>query len=221
MALDLPGHGLSNTITPDYSLDTLIVDLTTFIEELNLKKIHVIGFSLGAALALKLAQNNQLHIKSLVLISGFSQVERSLESGLTKFKQKLEESYESFFEEAVQMVNTPDFILENKEIINELKAEKAKTASPESLIHIIDDLLKFDVSSKIDHLECPVLIISGREDMLCDLRQGEELYVSIKDSQWLIKDKVGHNILIPSLAEEISGDIGSFLEKIDYNRKIN
>ncbi len=153
MALDLPGHGLSSTISADYSLDSLILDLTIFLEELNLENIHVIGFSLGAALALKLARNNKLHIKSLVLISGFSQVEQKMESKLIKFKQKLEENYESFFDEGVQLVNTPDFVLENKEILNKLKAEKAKTASPESLIHIIENLLNFDVSSKLAYLK--------------------------------------------------------------------
>ncbi len=56
--------------------------------------------------------------------------------------------------------------------------------------------------------------------MLFDLHLGEKLYVSINNSQWFIKDDVGHNLLIPSLAEEISGDITNFLEKIIYIEKL-
>ncbi len=70
-ALDLPGHGASSKAVGDGSLATLDGSLTGFLEVLNLPRVHLVGHSVGAALATVAAADPVACTKvaSLTLIS--------------------------------------------------------------------------------------------------------------------------------------------------------
>ncbi|MBU4548016.1 MAG: alpha/beta hydrolase, partial [Euryarchaeota archaeon] len=181
----------------------------------GINKAHFIGFSWGCALVLKLACDAPHMVKSLILISGFSQVDQQMEARLNDFKEKLKESYEAFFDEAVQVVNTPRFLSENKIVLEEFKALKAKTASINSLISTIDAILDLNLTGELSKIKCPVLIISGSEDKLTGMGLAKIMQESLTDSRWIIIKGEGHNLFVPSWMNEIEGYIQEFLETRD------
>ena len=65
ICLDLPGHGRSETVQP-YALEVLVDELALALPE---QPCHLIGWSLGGAIALRLAEKYPNKIKSLVLIA--------------------------------------------------------------------------------------------------------------------------------------------------------
>jgi len=65
ICLDLPGHGRSENIQP-YALDVLVDELALALPE---QPCHLVGWSLGGALALRLAEKYPHKVKSLVLIA--------------------------------------------------------------------------------------------------------------------------------------------------------
>lgn len=67
-ALDLPGHGKSGKQVGDGSIAWLAGMVEKFLQEIDLSKVHLVGHSMGAAVALHLAANNDSTVKSLTLI---------------------------------------------------------------------------------------------------------------------------------------------------------
>ena len=68
-ALDLPGHGASYKKTDDFSAQTLAEALLSFLTQMSLSKVHLVGHSLGAAVAALAAASGRADIKTLTLIA--------------------------------------------------------------------------------------------------------------------------------------------------------
>jgi len=72
IAPDLRGFGDSSYNTPIKSLDDLSDDLYLLLKELNIKKVHIAGWSTGGAVILKLAAKHNDIIDKIVLIESAS-----------------------------------------------------------------------------------------------------------------------------------------------------
>ena len=68
-ALDLPGHGQSTKQLADPSLAGLAGALQAFMDALEIDEAHLVGHSLGAAVASRLACDTPARVRSLALIS--------------------------------------------------------------------------------------------------------------------------------------------------------
>jgi pyruvate dehydrogenase E2 component (dihydrolipoamide acetyltransferase) len=70
-ALDLPGHGASSKDVGDGSVATLASSLVGFVNELGLSRVHLVGHSMGAAVATMAAADPGVagKVASLTLIS--------------------------------------------------------------------------------------------------------------------------------------------------------
>lgn len=66
---DLPGFGASSRDLPDYSARAHADYLRQFLDALSLPRVHVVGYSLGGAVALELAQAAPERVRSLTLLS--------------------------------------------------------------------------------------------------------------------------------------------------------
>jgi pyruvate dehydrogenase E2 component (dihydrolipoamide acetyltransferase) len=67
-ALDLPGHGQSTKTLADPSGEGLVHVLETFMDTLGIAKAHLVGHSMGGALALRMARDHPGRVASLSLI---------------------------------------------------------------------------------------------------------------------------------------------------------
>ena len=68
-ALDLPGHGQSSKDVGDGSLEMLIGTLHDWLDVLGLPCVHLVGHSLGGAVALGMALQNPDRVRSCTLIA--------------------------------------------------------------------------------------------------------------------------------------------------------
>ena len=67
-ALDLPGHGQSTKKVDNPSLASMTSALKGFMEKLGIGKAHLVGHSMGAAIAMNLAASDPSKVASLTLI---------------------------------------------------------------------------------------------------------------------------------------------------------
>ena len=68
-ALDLPGHGGSSKVIAKPGLDALVTSVIEFMNELKLSKAHLVGHSMGGAVAAAIAIREPRLVRSLTLIS--------------------------------------------------------------------------------------------------------------------------------------------------------
>jgi pimeloyl-ACP methyl ester carboxylesterase len=78
-AVDPRGIGKSTKSSPPYSVEGWADDFAQLIDAFNFGPIHVLGSSLGGAMALALAVRHQDKVKSLMVVGGFSELDRATE----------------------------------------------------------------------------------------------------------------------------------------------
>ena len=69
IAVDLPGFGNSEKDVPDYSIYAHSKYLVEFLNKLEIKKAHFVGFSLGSGVALHTADDAPDRVKSLSMVA--------------------------------------------------------------------------------------------------------------------------------------------------------
>ena len=69
VALDLPGHGQSAVTLPEASVEALTGFVSAFLDGLGVEQAHLVGHSLGAAVAAQLALDQPERVAGLVLVA--------------------------------------------------------------------------------------------------------------------------------------------------------
>ncbi|HET9642950.1 MAG TPA: acetoin dehydrogenase dihydrolipoyllysine-residue acetyltransferase subunit [Burkholderiaceae bacterium] len=69
IALDLPGHGQSDVELPDASLSGLAGFVASFLDQLDVERVQVVGHSMGGAIAARLALDHPRRVTSLALVN--------------------------------------------------------------------------------------------------------------------------------------------------------
>jgi pyruvate dehydrogenase E2 component (dihydrolipoamide acetyltransferase) len=178
--IDLPGHGASSKNVGDGSLDRLAADVLAFMQVVGIGTAHLVGHSLGGAIAVSIALLRPERVESLVLIapSGFG-------PGLTQ----------DFLD---------GFVAETR--ARKLKAVlEYLVADPETISSaMVDDVLKFkrldgatdalraisahlaqggrqqvDLRAKLPTLTMPITIIWGEQDRIAPIAHADGLPGSV------------------------------------------
>ena len=160
ICLDLPGHGLSETVEP-YTLENITEALIAVMPE---NPVCILGWSLGATVALALTAYYPQRVNSLILLAGnprFVQEDNwaGVKSELLKdFANSLQLNCQQTLIRflALQVNQLPD----GKSILKELKEAIQECDSPaENVLQSGLDILKqADLREQLIALTCPVNI---------------------------------------------------------------
>jgi len=197
IAPDVRGHGDSGKPDMPYSIQQFSADLFAFFQKLEIHQAHLLGFSMGAAIAQQFVLDHPERVKSLILVSTFSHTDVHLHKAFIRLRKSLDRGgYSTFFDEMVKLAFNPDFVTANTHFMEEVKTMGIKINSPTAIAHATEACMKFNVKNRISQISVPTLIISGREDTFTPLALSEQIHQSIQSSQWKIVEGVGHNIYI-------------------------
>lgn len=75
VAIDLPGFGKSGSNRENWSVTSFGNDIKTIISELQLKNVVVVGFSMGAGVAVEAAKGEKNDISGIVLVENLQNIE--------------------------------------------------------------------------------------------------------------------------------------------------
>lgn len=211
--LDLRGHGQSELGRDKITLDLLTDDLKNLLDDLNIKKAHLIGFSLGGAIAMNFAVKFPDKISSLVLMSTFCKCDDYVVDIFNKFKNALNDSFEEFYDLILPMTLCPDVIENNKTELEIIKETASKTANCQAYIKACDACLDFDIEGKLSQINVSTLILAGKYDEISLLTHQENLHRNINNSQFVVLDNLKHNLLVGKNIVEILSLLEKFLKK--------
>jgi len=192
LALDLPGHGLSNgkSLTSIESMAEWLGDIILY---LNLKTISLIGHSQGCLISLEYAARYPKKIKSLSLLGG------SLSMPVNPLLIDLAKNNDSkVVELMMDWSHGPSghFGTHSLPGMNHIHIGSALMKN-KSLKHILGVDLKacnnyINGLESAEKLTVPALIILGDQDKMCSLKAGKELSAVIKNNQMHIIKNCGH-----------------------------
>ena len=211
---DLRGHGLAQDYN-EITMETYIEDLLAILNELNLKKVNLIGLSLGGAIAQKFTLKYPEKVSSLMLLSTFYKCDEYLTKIFNKLKNSLNNSFEEFYDSILPMSLCPNIIEDNKEELEISKKELSKTANLDAYIKAVDVCLAFNDEDQLHEINVPTLVIAGKYDTLTLLSTQEALQEKINNSELIVLDNIRHNLLIGETVNELITIIR------DFNRGIS
>ena len=164
-ALDLPGHGKSSKDVGDGSTDDLARVLKGFMEVLEVRRAHLVGHSLGGAVALTCALGEPGRIASLTLIASLglgAEINASYIDGFVTARKRrdLKAQVTKLF---------GDQSLVTRQMVEELLMFKRLDGVQSGLQTIADQLLGGGVQTvvladRLEELAAPPLLIWGEKD---------------------------------------------------------
>ena len=205
IALDLLGHGQHEiNLTANYSIETQVLYLHKFINEVVKKPVHLVGNSMGGAIASLYAAIYPNAVKTLMLISPAgihdvpSQMDKLIEAGTNPL---IAESVEQFFD-------VIDFVMEDQPFIPTaiLEVQAERSISRFDLNNKIFTEIRKDLDKHLDRkftdIQAQTLILWGKDDRVINVDNIHRYTKLIPKSEAKILEGIGHLAMIetPKLA---------------------
>jgi pyruvate dehydrogenase E2 component (dihydrolipoamide acetyltransferase) len=181
IALDLPGHGGSSKEVGAGNLATLSPAIFGFLQAIDVPKVHLVGHSLGGAIALHMALDHPDHVASLTLICPTGLGEEIDEAFTRDFiaasrRKQLEPVVAKLFVDAN---------LVSHEMLEELLRFKRLDGAREALTAIqaanFEGRQREVLRDRLGELGgIPVQVIWGREDRIIPAHQAEHLPANVR-----------------------------------------
>lgn len=211
-ALDLPGHGLSSKDVGDGSLDMLIGALQHWLDALSLSRIHLVGHSLGGAVALGAALRSPDRVRSCTLIASAAlgpEIDADYIEGVVESsrRKQLKPFLERLFADPSRVT---------RQLVDDLLKFKRVDGVPDALSNLSNKFVANgkQVSvfrSELEQLQSPTQVIWGEADQIIPASHAVDLADSI--SVELLAD-CGHMVQMEA-AREVNQIVVSFLEKTE------
>ena len=208
---DIRGHGNSPLGDEAFDMDMLVDDLYNLFLKLDIEKASLVGLSMGGNIVLSFAVRYPSLVDKIVLMSTYSEIDDNLKSKLLEFRQAIGISYEAFFDVIVRYVIPQKAYDENRDALEILKRENAKNANVEGIKNGIDVGLDFYITPQLNRINCPALILAGRDDDIISLELCDILNSNIKNSELIIFENIKHDVLFGRNLSKVSELLRQFL----------
>ena len=209
LAYDILGHGKSSLDKQNISFDDFSDQLVKLIDELNFKKIHLIGFSIGSLIARNFATKFNDKLQSLVLLGSiykrseqqqkivnerFNQAKRELKLSKLALKRWFTDKY---------LENNPDTYDKISSILS--------SNNMENFIKVYDLFVNHKNDEDFEKITVNTLIMTGEYDIGSTIEMSQQLNKIIKNSQLQII-KNGKHLCGIECADDVNLTIKNFID---------
>ncbi len=200
IAPDLWGHGQSQKIEDSiYSIEKITEDLVAFVDNLGIKKIVIIGLSVGGMWGTDLAIKYPDYLMGLVLMNTY--VGSEPESTKNKYFQMIEliekngEINQDLMEQIIPLFFSKSTLISNPKLINKMKEQLSsyKNQQLKTILAIGRGIFsRKSLLNNLSSISIPTLIITGEQDLSRVPAESIEMAKFLKNVQLEIINDVGH-----------------------------
>jgi pimeloyl-ACP methyl ester carboxylesterase len=228
LAVDPRGIGRSTKSPPPYTVEAWAEDFAAMIDKLAFGPIHVLGSSLGGSMALALAQRHPGKLKSLIVVGGFSELDRATELNF-RLRLRLIEKLGMSDEVADYMglwTLTRKFINSDAGFAT-MRANQAniRANSAQSYSAFVEALLKWGrcqpgqerepkFTALLDSIKTPTLVVTSDNDHLIPKELSDLIAARIAGAKLVVMPGAGH-IPFMEQPEEVVRIVLEFLAGLD------
>jgi pimeloyl-ACP methyl ester carboxylesterase len=187
-AIDLPGHGKSGG-TAHHRVSGYQAALINFIAQLGINQAVLVGHSLGAAIALRLALDHPQHVAGLVCISAAAsfQIDPTFINlfRLPQTQKRTQEILKNYF--APQYGKTqwyPNLLKSLPTVRNSLWYADLRAAT------------HFDLRSQLSQIFSPTLVLAGEKDQLIPISTAAHLARQLPNASFKGFPQHGHMLML-------------------------
>jgi 3-oxoadipate enol-lactonase len=196
IAPDAPGFGKSTYPGGQVSIDQFCSPIETLVEKLSIHSLHVVGISMGGAMALQIALNHPEWISHLVLVNTFARLTITSPRLLPYFAIRSILVYTLGLPTQAKAVAKRIFPDPDQEIFRQGLIEQVTQADPRAYRAAMRALARFDVRKHLNGIQCPTLVITGDRDTTVPLEAQHYLAQNIIGAQQVFIKDAGHAVTI-------------------------
>jgi 3-oxoadipate enol-lactonase len=213
VAFDLRGHGRSDKPTGPYSIPMLAGDLYGLLRGLQVEATHLVGISLGGAVALQFVLDHPGMVKSLALVNSGPSLGGTLEQAQQEIERRVgivrqfgmramgENLARNLFPEAEQAALQETFV------------ERWAENDPDAYIEATRSMLGWNVTPRLGSIGCPTLVLVSEHDYTpLAAHQG---YTTLLPQAQLTVIPNAHHAAPVEQPQEFNRLLGQFLAGLD------
>jgi 3-oxoadipate enol-lactonase len=217
ISLDLRGTGETDKPEGAYTTEDLADDVAAFMQAVGIRKAHVSGLSLGAAIGMKLAAKHPDKVQSLSLHSGWPKSDPFLKTVVEGF-QVMAKALNSVPEMIILGIFpwcfTPELYAAKPDYIQMLAGfVRSRPAQPLSAFLLQSNaVIAHDAAAQLARITAPTQITFGATDQATSTRFAGPLNESIHGSELLIFEGCAHAPIYEKV-EEFNKKTLQFLQR--------
>jgi 3-oxoadipate enol-lactonase len=213
---DNRGTGLSDKPVFGYELSNMAKDVCGLMDHLEITRAHVLGYSMGGAIAQELVCQYPERVLSLVLCATLCGGRRAVYARPTviSIMHDIDGLDPAATARRIWTVTyDPKYLAANVDKVERQMQRELETPTP---LHAADlqfqAFVDFDTSEALASVRSPTLIMTGDGDVLIPPRNSEVLAELIPDAQLVILPGFAHRVIWESTGPCVTL-IGNFLEQ--------
>lgn len=194
--MDNRGAGQSDKPPGPYTTEMMAVDAGGLLHELGLQKVHVMGISMGGAIAQKLALGYPDKVRSLVLSCTWPKCNIYTATVFKQFKKvRASVSAAEFVQHSQLWGFASAYFEKHEETLLEAQEEAAADPMPQpqhAFSAQCDACISHDALDQLNRIQVPTLITVGDSDILTPVHFSKTIAERIPNSEMLLFPGCGH-----------------------------
>jgi pimeloyl-ACP methyl ester carboxylesterase len=163
LAYDILGHGKTPLDKENLSFDDFSNQLINLIDELNIRRIHLVGFSIGSLIARNFASKYSDRLESLILLcSIFRRTEKQQQ--IVKDRFELAKKSKSLSKQALKRWFTDEYLEKNPNTYKKISSILEQN-SMENFLKIYELFVNHKDDEQFEKIKTKTLIMTGEGDI--------------------------------------------------------
>lgn len=223
IAYDRRGFGRSDKPDGGYDYDTLADDLARLLDELDLRDVTLVGFSMGGGeVARYVARHGEERLRSVVFAAAVPpyllQTEDNPDGPLTEdlaaeLEQGLRSDRDAFFDEFTTQFFSVDGTLKVTEEQRQEAVALCRQSDETAALATMEAWGTTDLRSDLEQVTVPTLVLHGSADATVPFEgSGRRTHEAIAGSELVVVDGAPHGLNV-SHAEEFNRALLAFLDR--------
>lgn len=217
ISLDLRGTGETDKSEGAYSTELLADDIAAFMQAAGIRKAHISGLSLGAAVGMWLAAKHPDKVQSLSLHSGWPKTDtfiKTVVEGWQVMSKALQSVPQMVILSIFPWCFTPELYGAKPDYIQSL-ADFVRSRPAQPLADFIQQsnaVMAHDAEAQLGRITAPTQITFGRGDLVTSTRFADRMHSRIRNSEVLVFEGCAHAPIYEKVEEFNQKTLG-FLQR--------
>ena len=199
--LDNRGIGRSSAPDSPYSIQQMANDVAALLDRIGIKNVHVVGHSMGGQIAQELVLAHPQKVKSLMLLSSLAKGDELFNSLIETWGELPSHLDFKLYEKVVFSWIFTDAFYSIPGMIEQLIEYAINypfRPTTHGLYHQSRAIIKSDTTERLKDINCPTLVMVGKQDILTPVKFSQQLQQSIPNAELVVLNHGGHGFLVES-----------------------
>lgn len=180
----------------EYTQDIQVEVLKALFDELNLKKVNLVGISYGGEVALEFSVKYEENIDKMVLFNTTAKTSNWLRDIGVAWNRSVNDPLD-YYCTTIPVIYSPKFYNEQSEWMNnrkQLLTDKvfSQKSFMDSMIRLTESADNHDVTKELPKIKIPTLIVSCENDYITPMPEQKMLHELINTSELVVFPSTGH-----------------------------